>query len=123
MSDLNQSEFLTEELKTSTATIRELRRVLSADALPLAEEAKILNSILRNMCDAVMVADRNESLLVFNPAAERMFGSGAVGAEADKWPQRFGLYLSDQVTPFPAEKMPLCAATRVEEVDDVKLSV
>jgi PAS domain S-box-containing protein len=123
MSDLNQSEFLTEELKTSTATTRELRRVPSADALPLAEQTKILNSILRNMCDAVMVADRNENLLVLNPAAERMFGTSAIRAEADKWPQRFGLYLSDQVTPFPAEKMPLVRAIRGEEVDDVEMFV
>ena len=39
---------------------------------------EILRSILSNMGDAVIVADKDNNFLVFNPAAERMFGKGAM---------------------------------------------
>jgi PAS domain-containing protein len=42
----------------------------------LARTNDILQSILSNMGDAVIVADKNGNFLVFNPAAERMFGKG-----------------------------------------------
>jgi PAS domain S-box len=37
-----------------------------------------MRSILSNMGDAVVVADKDNNFLVFNPAAERMFGKGAM---------------------------------------------
>src|SRR5262249_266246 len=43
-------------------------------ARDLAQGNEILESILSNMGDAVIVADRDEKFLVFNPAAQRMFG-------------------------------------------------
>ena len=43
----------------------------------LTRTNEILQSILSNMGDAVVVADKDNKFLVFNPAAERMFGKGA----------------------------------------------
>ena len=43
----------------------------------LSRTNEILRSILSNMGDAVIVADKEGNFLVFNPAAERMFGTGA----------------------------------------------
>ncbi len=87
MPDVNQSERLTEQLETSALKTRELPRASSLDVIPQTEQAKILASIL-DMGDAVIVADRNENLLVFNPAAERMFGAGATAARANKWSEQ-----------------------------------
>ena len=87
------------------------------------EQAKILASILDNMGDAIVVADENENFLVFNPAAERMFGTGATATKAEQWPAQYGLYLSDQVTPFPSDQMPLARAIHGEEVNDVEMFV
>lgn len=122
MNDLNQSELLTEQMEASAAPTRELP-ALPAQAIPQIGQAKILASILDNMCEAVIVADRNEKFLVFNSAAERMFGAAATGAGSGQWPEQFGLYLSDQVTPFPADQMPLTRAIRGEEVDYVEMFV
>jgi PAS domain S-box-containing protein len=122
MPDVNQSERLTEELRTSAMKTREQLRVSPLDPIPQTEQAKILASIL-DMGEAVIVADQNENLLVFNPAAERMFGAGATAARAKKWSEQYGLYLSDQVTPFPADQLPLARALRGETVDDVEMFV
>jgi PAS domain S-box-containing protein len=117
MNDANESEALTEQINVST-----VKPQARFTALPV-EQAKLLTGILENMCDAVIVADRNENLLVFNPAARRMFGSVRASVTADRWPEQFGLYLPDQVTPFPAQQMPLARAIRGETVDDVEIFV
>jgi PAS domain S-box-containing protein len=122
MPDVNQSELLTAQLEASAAKTREQPRLRSLDFIAQSEQANILAAIL-DMGDAVIVADENQNLLVFNPAAEEMFGAGATTARADKWSERYGLYLSDQVTPFPGEQLPLTRAIRGETVNDVEMFV
>jgi PAS domain S-box-containing protein len=84
---------------------------------------EILRCILSDMGDAVIVADKDENFLVFNPAAERMFGAGATKTNAGEWSQRYGLYLPDKVTPFPPEQLPLIRSIRGEEVNNVEMFV
>jgi len=84
---------------------------------------EILRSILSSMADAVIVADREGKFLVFNPAAERMFGRGATEVALSEWPEQYGLYLTDRTTPFPPEQLPLARSIRGEEVNNVEIFV
>ena len=89
----------------------------------LRAKTAVLRSILDNMADAVIVADADAKFLEFNPAGERMFGHGAVDAPPADWPERYGLFLPDSVTPFPAEDLPLARALRGETDNDVEMFV
>ena len=89
----------------------------------LSDTNEILQSILSNMGDAVIVADKGGHFLVFNPAAERMFGTGAMQMPFAEWSQRYGLYLADKITPFPHDQLPLARSIRGEEVDNVEMFV
>ena len=89
----------------------------------LARTNEILQSILSNMGDAVIVADKGGNFLVFNPAAERMFGKGAMQMPSTEWSHRYGLYLPDKVTPFPHDQLPMTRSIRGEEVDNVEMFV
>jgi PAS domain S-box-containing protein len=89
----------------------------------LSDTNEILQSILSNMGDAVIVADKRGHFLVFNPAAERMFGKGAMQMPFTEWSQRYGLYLPDKITPFQHDQLPLARSIRGEEVDNVELFV
>jgi signal transduction histidine kinase/PAS domain-containing protein len=89
----------------------------------LLKQTKIFASILDNMSDAVIVADRNAQFLIFNPAAERMFGSGPTTTSAADWSTQGGLYLPDTSELFPADQLPLTRAIRGEDVDDVEMLV
>ncbi len=89
----------------------------------LARTNEILQSILLNMGDAVIVADKDNKFLVFNPAAERMFGKGAMQIPSTEWSHRYGLYLPDKVTPFPHDRLPLTRSIRGEDVDNVEMFV
>jgi signal transduction histidine kinase len=83
----------------------------------------ILYSILAQIGDAVIVADPTGNFLVFNPAAEQMFGDGAGQVPLAEWPRRYGLFLPDKVTPFPADQLPLMRAMRGEEVNNEEIFV
>jgi signal transduction histidine kinase len=87
----------------------------------LSDTNEILQSILSNMGDAVIVADKGGHFLVFNPAAERMFGKGAMQMPFTEWSRRYGLYLADKTTPFPHDQLPLTRSIRGEEVDNVEM--
>ena len=89
----------------------------------LSDTNEILQSILSNMGDAVIVADKGGHFLVFNPAAERMFGKGAMQMPFAEWSQRYGIYLADKITPFPHDQLPLARSIRGEEVDNVEMFV
>ena len=89
----------------------------------LAQVNEILESILSNMGDAVIVAGRDEKFLIFNPAAQRMFGEGAPDTTSANWPRRHGLYLPDKVTLFPSDQTPLARAIRGEETNRVEMFV
>jgi PAS domain S-box-containing protein len=84
---------------------------------------EILQSILANMGDAVIVADKNGNFLVFNPAAERMFGKGAMHMPPAEWSHNYGLYLPDKVTPFPHDQLPMTRSIRGEDVDNIEMFV
>jgi PAS domain S-box-containing protein len=92
-------------------------------AVELSRTNEILQSILTNMGDGVIVADKTGKFILFNPMAERMFGAGAVQTATSEWSQRYGLYLPDKVTPFPDEQLPLIRSVRGEEVNDVEMFV
>jgi len=89
----------------------------------LTRTNEILQSILSNMGDAVVVADKDNKFLVFNPAAERMFGKGATQLPPTEWSHRYGLYLADKTTPFPHDQLPILRSIRGEDVDNVEMFV
>jgi len=75
------------------------------------------------MGDGVVVADKDGNFLVFNPAAERMFGNGATATPTSDWSQRYGLFLPDKTTPFPHDQLPMIRSIRGEEVDNIEMFV
>jgi len=89
----------------------------------LSRTNEILQSILSNMGDAVIVADKDGKLLVFNPVAERFFGTRASESTPSEWSHRYGLYLPDKVTLFPQDQLPLVRSIRGEEVNNVEIFV
>lgn len=118
--DVTEQRELEHALRTSRD---ELEVKVTQRTGELSRINEILRSILSDMGDAVIVADKNENFLVFNRAAERMFGTGATKAGASEWAKHYGLYLPDKVTPFPHEQLPLVRSIRGEEVNNVEMFV
>ncbi len=108
-------------------TLREsrdqLERAVSDQTAELARTNRILHSILSDMGDAVVVAGKAENFVLFNPAAERLFGVGATNTKSHEWSQRYCLYLPDKVTPYPSNELPLARALRGEETNNVEIFI
>jgi PAS domain S-box-containing protein len=111
-----------EGIEAAVAIVRDVTRRREMEEA-LRDQAEVFRLILDGMGDGVIVADLQEQFLVFNPAAESMFGLGATNTRSEDWPARYGLYLPDMVTPFPAERLPLARAVRGESVNDVEMFV
>src|SRR5262245_32013792 len=118
-----------EWLRSRVAALEQLQEVqekavleqserLERSVAELRRQKRILQAVLDSMSDGVAVADENGKFLLFNPAAERILGFGASDAPPEQWSERYGCFLSDGETPYPADQMPLMRAIRGEEVDD-----
>jgi PAS domain S-box-containing protein len=118
--DITEQRELAQALRESRD---QLEQKVTRRTAELSRTNEILRSILSNMGDAVVVADKDNNFLVFNPAAEHMFGKGAMEIPPAEWPQHYGLYLPDKVTPFPHDQLPILRSIRGEEVDNIEMFV
>jgi signal transduction histidine kinase/FixJ family two-component response regulator len=105
-----------DELRARLGRIAEHRRAEQE----LQEQARILQSVLQTISDAVMVVDEQGRVLLFNPAVERLIGPVAVGAGPEHWPQRGIAFWEDGKTPYAPEELVLARALRGEEVSDAE---
>jgi len=86
-------------------------------------QKELLQLILGSVADGVVVADTNGKFLLFNAAAERFVGMGAISDSPENWPKQYGAFHPDGVTPFSSDELPLIRAMRGENVDDVELFI
>jgi two-component system, NtrC family, sensor kinase len=80
----------------------------------LGKQGQLLQSILDSMDNAIVVADSQKSIFLFNRLAERLFGPGLLQGS-------FDLYQADRVTPLP--EFPLGRCVRGESFDDLEVFV
>jgi PAS domain S-box-containing protein len=118
--DITEQRELAQALRESRD---QLEQKVTRRTAELSRTNEILRSILSNMGDAVVVADKDNNFLVFNPAAERMFGKGAMEMPPTEWPLHYGLFLPDKMTPFPHDQLPIIRSINGEEVDNVEMFV
>jgi PAS domain S-box-containing protein len=88
-----------------------------------SRQKDLMQLILASITDGVVVADTNGKFLLFNAAAERFIGIGAIDATPDQWSQQYGSFRPDGVTVFPADELPLVRAMRGENVEAVELFI
>jgi len=88
-----------------------------------SRQKDLLLLILSTVTDGVVVADTNGKFLLFNAAAERFLGVGAVNATPDKWSDQYGVFSPDGVTPYPPSDLPLVRSMRGENVDAAELFI
>jgi GAF domain-containing protein len=95
---------------------------LAAEAALELERAG-LKAVIDGIADGVVAADTQGRLTLFNSAAERIIGMGAVEADPAQFSRIYGVYLPDGVTPFPPERLPIVRAAAGETVRDVEMVV
>jgi PAS domain S-box-containing protein len=105
-------------LERSHLELRDRAEQMARSEEAMRRQTRILHAVLRSMSSGVVVAHESGRFLLFNHAAERILGTGTTENPPATWPQHYGFYLPDAVTPFPADRLPLARAMRGEEVND-----
>ena len=99
---------------------QDVQRRQAEDAL--RRQTEILRSILDGMSEGVFVADADGSLILINPAAERIIGRPSE-ATLDATRRTSEFYRPDTVTPLDTQELPSARAIRGEEVDDAEMFI
>jgi PAS domain S-box-containing protein len=106
--------------------LRELTATLEQRVAELKNQTNILESILNSIGEGVIVCDQNGKLLLVNPACLRLRPGLRDREKPLEWAseaEEFGLFLPDQLTPFPADELPLARVLKGEVVDGVEIFV
>ena len=89
----------------------------------LARERLFLAALLNNIAEAVVSCDAKGVLTRFNESARSLLGLPEQSVAPEKWPDYFGLYRSDGVSPMPKEAIPLFRAMQGERVLQAEMAV
>lgn len=89
----------------------------------LNEQNTLLQSVIQNMGDGLIVADENKKFIVWNAAAERIFGIGPMDIPPEKWAQTYGVFSPDTKTILDTNDLPLAKAIDGEVVDNKEIFI
>jgi PAS domain S-box-containing protein len=112
--DVTQSKQAIAQLQATTAQ-------LASSEDKFRGQSNLLQLLIDSISDGIVAADENGNFVLFNPAAQDIFGSGATDTLPDEWSGKYGLFLPDTVTPYPAGDIPLARTIRGESVHEVEL--
>jgi PAS domain S-box-containing protein len=80
----------------------------------LEDQTLMLQSVVDSMSEGLVVADVQGKVIIWNPAADKLLGLSAANIGIQEWSHHYRLYLPDNLTPFPADQLPLARAVRGE---------
>jgi PAS domain S-box-containing protein len=89
---------------------------LSHSRQALEEKSFMLQSVLDSMAEGLVAANEQGKFIIWNPAAEKLVGLGAVDLPPSQWSDHYGVFFPDKVTLIPPGQNPLERAIHGEVV-------
>jgi signal transduction histidine kinase len=87
------------------------------------QQAAVLRSVFDSMADGVIVADENARFVLSNRFAQRLTASAPGDVDPRLWPESYGVFRPDRVTPFAWDELPLVRAVRGESSNGEEMLV
>ncbi len=107
--------------KQAITKLEETTAQLARSEDEFRQQSNLLQLLINSIADGIVAADENGNFVLFNPAAENMFGLGSTDTLPNEWSGKYGLFLPDQITPYPSNDIPLARAIRGESANDVEV--
>ncbi|AKJ29142.1 CHASE domain-containing protein [Caldimonas brevitalea] len=120
-----EHERLVEGLAAQAAVVLENAQLLQSERQThrLVEDQKaLLDLIIEQSGEAIIAADAEGVIRLFNPAAERLHGVGRQEVPAAEWHSRYGLYTLEG-SPLPLAQTPLYLALHGQVVQNSRWRV
>ena len=124
-------------LKSSTGSVRgsviafrdvtklkETEIQLEQTVTELQNQTQLMEAVFNQMSDGVVLADKEGQYIMANRTAEQMTGRSLqqpVGISNAV--ERYGFFLPDEKTPFPADQLPIARALRREPANNIGMFV
>jgi len=112
--DITERKRAEEQMAKQTGELSRQSEELKRSQEALQDQTLLLQSVLDSMAEGLVVADERGEFVVWNPAAEKILGRGAVNVPPPKWREHYRVFLADMITPFPADQLTLARAVRGE---------
>ncbi len=107
--------------KQAITKLEETTTQLAHSESEFRQQSNLLQLLIDSIADGIVAADENGNFVLFNPAAEDIFGLGSTDTLPNEWSGKYGLFLPDQITPYPAADIPLTRAIRGESIDNIEV--
>jgi PAS domain S-box-containing protein len=91
-------------------------RELSVSREALEAQTRMFQLVLDSMGEGLIAADRDGHFLIWNDSAKKLMGRDASDLPSEQWTPHYQVFLSDGVTPCPADRLPLVRALHGESV-------
>ncbi len=84
----------------------------------LRSQTKLLQTIISSIGNGLVAVNAKGEFTIFNEAAQRIFGEFSNEYSHQSWSETYGMFLPDQQTFFPNERLPLARAMKGESVTE-----
>jgi phosphoserine phosphatase RsbU/P len=82
------------------------------------QQNKTLRSVINSIAEGVIIANQEGKFIYFNRVAQDILGISRQDVDPGQWTTLFGCFYPDQITPYPAEQLPLALAMKNQQVND-----
>jgi len=82
----------------------------------LETQTLMLQSVLDSMGEGLIAADQDGHFLIWNDSANKLMGRKASNLPTEQWTPYYKVFLPDEITPYPPDRLPLVRALHGESV-------
>jgi PAS domain S-box-containing protein len=82
----------------------------------LETQTLMLQSVLDSMGEGLIAADQDGRFLIWNDSANKLMGRKASDLPTEQWTPHYKVFLPDEITPYPPDRLPLVRALHGESV-------
>ena len=114
--DISERKQAEEQLAQSAVELARRAEDLVLSRGDLEAQTSMLKLVLESMGEGLIAADRKGHFLLWNDAANKLMGRGAIDLPTEQWTPHYKVFLADGITPCPPDRLPLVRALCGESV-------
>jgi PAS domain S-box-containing protein len=96
--------------------VEERTASLATSRVALETQTLMLQSVLDSMGEGLIAADQDGHFLIWNDSANKLMGRKASNLPTEQWTPHYKVFLPDEITPYPPDRLPLVRALHGESV-------
>jgi PAS domain S-box-containing protein len=114
--DISDRKKAEEQLARSAVEGAQQAEDLAVSRAELEAQTSMLKLVLESMGEGLIAADQEGHFLLWNDAANKLMGRGAIDLPTNQWTPHYQVFLADGITPCPPDRLPLVRALNGESV-------